>query len=118
MKKILSIIAVVGLMFLASCGGGNNANHPIVGHRYANAVEQITFHYDGTADVWQIDEIGDWYSYPYFTYTIKGKTISVYWDNSDNVKEETRGKLANTMTYRSKDDTIESENGSIFHRVE
>lgn len=116
MKKILSILAIAGIMMLAGCGNENPADHPVVGHTYSTNTEQIYFAADGSAVLNSLDANGIWYEYPFFTYEIKGNKIEVYNDNSDNWKDSAKGKLNVTFTYKSNKDVLIDESGNTWHR--
>lgn len=107
MKKILSILAVISIIMLTSCGS-NVANHPIADHTYATVGKQIHFKADGTAQYAKQDAIGNWEYDSDYNYRIQGKTIIV-----DHKKLD----LEYQYTYNSKDDTLTDQEGTVWKNV-
>lgn len=120
MKKVLSVLAILSVIMLTSCGGGQNGPtaHQIVGHRYCypylESNEQFYFREDGTCEYSYWDYNYNFHVIDHFTYTIKGKRVEVLRDESDYWEPEEKGTLFRGFTYHSKDNTLEEDGGLSF----
>lgn len=117
MKKVLSILAVMAVLFMASCV--NEPSHPIVGHAYSPGDDdQMYFNINGKVRYSFFDSNMEYYDVYHYTYEIHDNVVSVYYDKSNFWKDRAKGKLFTVFTYSADGDVLYDENGHPWHRVE
>lgn len=118
MKRILSLLAIVSVLFLFGCGAGE-VHHPIAGHTYENdhGSDQFTFETTGGVKYMYMNSEKVYEINTHFTYEIKKKLIHIYFDYSSVWKPSARGELFCSFKYDAEHDMLIDFDGNTYSRL-
>lgn len=119
MKKVLSIMIMLSVIILTSCGDSNKGSaSKIIGHYYCNpevtANPQFHFIEDGSATYTYWDYSYNFHTVSHLVYTISGKRVEVKYDNSGYWAGDQAGQLLRGFTYHPSDNTLIADDGERF----